>query len=880
MSELKNSWIKASLVGALVVSPVAVPAALAVEGARSIEEVVVTGSRRPGRTATESTVPVDVFDASDFAAQGTTDMNDLLRTLVPSYNVQRLPISDAASIVRPPTMRGLPSDNTLVLVNGKRWHRSAVIAELGGSLNSGSQGADTYSIPAIALKQVEVLRDGAAAQYGSDAIAGVINFQLKDDREGMTFEAKYGETYEGDGENVQMAANVGLPLGPNGFANVSLQWRDTESTSRSIQRNDAAGLIATGNTAVENPAQPWGSPQMKDDWSFFVNSGIQLTDTQELYAFGNYAQREQSNGFFYRNPNNRFLVFTGSNNLRAIMDTNLAGQTGQTSNCPAIISPGGAVAGTFNPATLPANCFSFNSQFPGGFTPTFGARLEDISGAVGVRGTFDNGLLYDFSMRLARNEVEFFLEDTINPSMGPDSPTSFDSGKYIQTEQNYNADFSYPVAVDAFHSPLNVAFGAEYRVEMFEIRLGEEASWLIGPYATQNSNFYAGGTVAMVPMATGANGFAGFSPNQAGEFERANYAAYVDLETDVIENWTVGVAARFEDFDDFGTTSNYKVSTRYQFFDNFAMRGSVSTGFRAPTPGQSNVTKVSTRTVDGVLQQAGQVPPTSAIAQLKGGSQLDPEDSFNWTLGFIWDVTGDLTITADYYNIELTDRITNTGLINITAAERAILAAAGTPLPLDLESVDFYVNGFDTTTQGIDLVATYSYDWGDLGMTSFSLAWNWNETEIDKVASRPGSTASLISRNRQLDLENFNPENRGVISINHSAGDFGFLLRASYYDDWVVGNLNSNPLGKVICSDNPNNGDRCFDGAWTFDAEVSYTMNSRYQFVVGAQNLFDTYPDKDPNRLAAGNGGNMYATSSPWGMDGGFWYLRFRVDLD
>jgi iron complex outermembrane recepter protein len=225
MSEANNSWIRVSLIGALAFSPVAVPAALAQEGASPIEEVVVTGSRRPGRTATESTVPVDVFSASDLEAQGSSDMNELLRNIVPSYNVQRLPISDAASIVRPPTMRGLPADNTLMLVNGKRWHRSAVIAELGGSLNAGSQGADTYSIPAIAIKQIEVLRDGAAAQYGSDAIAGVINYQLKDAAEGMTFEAKYGETFEGDGEATTLATNLGLPLGEDGFANVSLQWR-------------------------------------------------------------------------------------------------------------------------------------------------------------------------------------------------------------------------------------------------------------------------------------------------------------------------------------------------------------------------------------------------------------------------------------------------------------------------------------------------------------------------------------------------------------------------------------------------------------------------------------------------------------------------------
>lgn len=871
MGEQKVSFPRLTLFAALAFSPVAVPAALAQEGVTAIEEVVVTGSRRPGRTATESAVPVDVFDGSDFQAQGTSDMDDLLRNLVPSYNVQRLPISDAASITRPANLRGLPPDNTLVLVNGKRWHRGAVIAELGGSLAAGSQGPDLASIPAIAIKQVEVLRDGAAAQYGSDAIAGVINFQLKDDREGMTFEAKWGETYEGDGESLQFATNLGLPLGPNGFANLSLQWKDQDRTSRTVQRNDAAGLIATGNTAVPVPAQPWGSPELNDDWTFFVNAGIDLTDSQELYAFGHYAERKQANGFFYRNPNNRFLVFTGSDALRAIIDTDLGGQSGQTSNCPAITSPGGAVNDGFDPATLPANCFAFNAWFPGGFTPDFGAELEDISGAVGVRGSFDNGLLYDFSVRLARNEVAFFLDNTVNPSMGPESPTSFDVGKYIQTEQNYNADFSIPVAIDGLYSPLNVAFGAEYRVEMFEIRLGEPSSWEAGPYAFQNANFYSDGVTPMVPMAIGANGFAGFSPIQAGEFDRANYAVYLDLEADVVEAWTVGGALRYEDFSDFGSTTNFKLSTRFQFTPDIAARASYSTGFRAPTPGQSNVTKVSTRTVDGVLQQAGQIPPTNPIAVLLGGKQLEPEDATNWTLGFVWDVTDSLTITADYFNIEVKDRISNTGLIPITQALRDQLEASGITTARDLESVDFYVNDFDTTTQGIDLVATYAYDWGDAGFTNFTLAYNWTETELDEASD-------IISRNRRIDLENFNPENRAVLTINHSVGDFGILFRANYYDDWVVGN-NSSGGPSVECSTDPSSGDRCYDGAWIFDAEVSYTLNNRYTFIAGAQNLFDKFPDKDPNRLSPGNSGNEYTTSSPWGFDGGFWYLRFRADL-
>jgi iron complex outermembrane recepter protein len=591
MGELQNSLPRVALFAALLSSPVAVPVALAAEGAQSIEEVVVVGSRRAGRTATDSPVPVDVVTGDDFQAQGTSDMDDMLRNLLPSYNVQRLPISDAATITRPATLRGLPPDNSLVLVNGKRRHRAAVIAEIGGSLAAGSQGPDISVIPTLAIDRVEVLRDGAAAQYGSDAIAGVINFVLKEDREGITFEGKWGEYYEGDGESYKGAINIGMPLGPNGFANATFEMKSADPTNRSLQRTDAAALVATGNTDVINPAQIWGSPEIDDDYSFFLNSGIELSDSQELYAFGNYAERKVRGGFFYRNPNNRGGVFT-EGGLRAIMDTDLVGAPpGQVSTCPALTSPGGTPtnqaavdADRAALAALPANCFLFNDWFPGGFTPNFGGDVEDLSGVVGVRGNWDNGMSYDFSLSLGRNEVDFILVNTVNPSLGPDSPTEFSAGKYIQTDQNYNANFVYPIKVDGLYSDLNVAFGLEYRVETFEIRGGPQASWDAGPFAFQNVHTYSDGVTPLPAMSIGANGFAGFGPTQTGEFDRANYAAYLDLEADVTENLLLGAAVRFEDFDDFGTTTNGKLSARWQITPDFAVRGSASTGFRAPTP--------------------------------------------------------------------------------------------------------------------------------------------------------------------------------------------------------------------------------------------------------------------------------------------------------
>ena len=944
MNGSRDSLLRVALTGALLFSPVAVPAALAQDSAEAIEEVVVTGSRRAGRSATQSAVPVDVLTGEDIANQGTSDVDDMLRNLLPSYNVTRQPISDAATLTRPANLRGLPPDNTLILVNGKRWHRASVIAELGGALSAGSQGPDLSVFPGLAIQRVEVLRDGASAQYGSDAIAGVINFVLKDNPEGLTFEGKYGEFYE-DSENLkQLAANIGVPLGDNGFANATLQWNESDPTSRSVQRTDAAGLIAGGNTEVREPyAQIWGAPEINDNWAFVFNGGIEVSDNLEVYGFGNYAERKIDGGFFFRNPNNRSGVFTSGEavwdvngngindddetiDLRAIMDTANVGQGG-LSGCPATPTPGGSTFDGFNGSAYQSanpGCFIFNSLDEGGFTPQFGGNIDDISGVVGVRGSFDTGLEYDVSISLGRNQSEYYLSNTLNPSLGPASPRDFYLGKYIQTEQNYNADFVYPLELDFFYSPLNVAFGVEYRDESFEIRQGEQESWDAGDYAFQGSNglVYGGnvdydvngdGTLdtvftdglALAGMSIGANGFAGFGPSQVGQFDRSNWATYLDLETDVTEKWTVGTAIRYERFDDFGSTVNGKFSTRYAFTDDIALRGSVSSGFRAPTPGQSNVTKVSTITVNGELQQRGQIPPTNPLAVALGGQALQEEQATNYTLGAVWDITDTLSLTVDYFRIEMDDRISQTGTIDIADEDLSdypnlaaqcpgisdvpgCLQDIGVPGAADLSSVSFYTNDFETTTQGVDIIATYVHDWDRWGLTNFTAAWNYTETEVDDAGEE-------VSRERVAELENFNPENRGIFTINHMIGDFSFMTRFSYYDEWTnaadTGDDTStvNPDGSI---DNTNYNldcnvdfdadffDKCYDDQWIVDVEASYVLNERYTFTVGAQNVLDESGPKDKDNDDGDIGsGNKYDTGNPYGFDGGFWYARFRADF-
>ncbi len=580
----------------VLVAPGLTSVAQAQEGADEvIEEIITTGTRRAQRSAADSSVPIDVIRGEEFENVGSADLDEMLKTVIPSYNVDRHSISDAATLVRPATLRGLPPDNVLIMVNGKRRHRSGVIAELGGNLAEGSQGADLSAIPALAIKQAEILRDGAAAQYGSDAIAGVMNFILKDAADGMTLEARTGEFMEGDGTLLQLMGNIGLPLGDDGFINITGSWSEQDATSRSTQRTDATTLIAAGNTDIRQPyAQIWGGPEYRDNWNIFVNSAIQLTNSQEIYAFGNFGRRETEGGFYFRNPNDRSGVFT-NDSIRAVVDTNIgAGETGVTSNCPALTSPGSGSSGDpLDPAevaaddlalaNLPANCWVLNQLLPGGYTPQFGGNLIDASIVGGVRGEFDNGLLYDFSASYGRNKASFFLGNTWNPSNGPNGiiegqlQRHFDLGAYVQSENNLNVDFVLPIAMDAFASDLTFAFGAEYRDERFETIIGEEASWKAGDYAFQNvngSNTYADTTTPLPNLSIGAHGFAGFSPPQAGLWGRSNIAAYGELEADLTDSFTASVAVRYEDFESFGDTTNFKVSMRWAATDSlpFAVR--------------------------------------------------------------------------------------------------------------------------------------------------------------------------------------------------------------------------------------------------------------------------------------------------------------------
>ena len=787
-----------------------------------LEDWVIIGSRHQGgRSVRASPVPIDVLDNDELRSYGATDISSQLAKLIPSYNINEQPISDAATFIRPANLRGLPPDSTLVMINGKRRHRAAVITLLGGGISNGAHGADISTIPAIALKRIEVLRDGASAQYGSDAIAGVLNFELKDANNGGSIDTNWGQFYRGDGESLNVAANIGLPLFTDaGFANLSLEFRQAEATSRSVQRTNAQKLIARGNTHVRNPAQIWGTPEIRDDYKFFGNAGFKFNENLKVYGFGNYAERDIENGFFFRSPG------CGNDGLGCSPRTGVFVNGDRT-----LALPGGS------------GQTDFRDLFPGGFTPQFGGVLVDYSIAGGVRGKIAGDWSYDASAVHGRNKVDFFLRNTVNPQLitrGKDIPTKYTLGSHVETETSYNLDFSKPVDLAILASPLYVSFGGEYRQEEFEALEGEKDSWYV------DLKEYNGKTLAEWGYGIGANGFVGFSPDAASSNERDNWAVYLDLETNVLEDVLVGTAVRYEDYDDFKETVNGKISSLWQVSDPLAFRASFSTGFRVPTVGQANLRSITTEFSEDKLKDSLIAPVDHPIAQAAGAKSLEPEESIHLSAGIVLNL-GAADITIDYYHIEVEDRIALTP--NRTVVNN-----------LEYASVRYFANAFDTTTQGVDVVATYPMEWLN-GETLFSAIGNWTDTSIDTY-DRDIIEADSV---RLHQIEEGLPEFRFTLEAKHTQGPWQFSLRGLFYDGFYEAHTDS---PSTIIEAKPR---------WFMDTEVAYTLKGlttdkdNITLALGAKNLFDEYPSKNPH---SGRTGSKYPESSPYGFNGGFYYLR------
>ncbi len=824
--------------------PAGAAAMLDVELAVELEEqVVVVGSRGQPRSVTESPVPIDAIPFQDVVRQGATTLDYQLRTLVPSFNVATHPISDAATLVRPASLRNLAHDHTLVLVNGKRRHRSSVIAWFAG-VTDGAQGPDISTIPSIALRQVEVLRDGASAQYGSDAIAGVMNFLLKNAREGGSLEFNTGTYRAGDGDGYNIAGNVGLPLGETGFANLSFEYGNADPTNRSVQRADAATLIAAGNTHVADPAQIWGNPLVEDEVKLFGNFGHQLANRLEFYGHANYAEKKVTEGFYFRNPNNRANIYSLDEGATLLVGDRLWARTGMAGagNCPTVPivgnvpDPGGLARVAADP-----NCFTFRELAPGGFTPQFGGEVSDASVVAGLRRTVERGLTWDASASYGMHESDFFFLNTVNASLGLDTPREFDPGLYRQEEVNLNFDVSY-----AATELVNIAAGAEWRDERFTIGAGGRPSWEVGPYAAQG-------------FVSGSNGFPGFPDYTAGTWNRSNVALYGDLELrDPGDRWTLGGAVRFEHFDIFGATTNGKLSARYGLSDAVSIRGGISTGFRAPTPGQQNTLNVQTTIDPETLQlvDSANVPSTFRAAQLRGGQPLAPETSVNTTAGLVVD-TGPFTFTADYFRVELDNRLALSQTFTLEGDERALLLSEGITSAGTLKFFRFFINDFSSRTQGVDLVTTYT-PLALRGDTVFSFTLNYTHTELTEESD-------LLTPGDVLGLERGVPRTRWNVAVNQQVGRVGVLGRLHYYGAWV-----DHFDARFVRGADA----RILDGRYILDLEASIPLARDVTLSVGGQNVFDTFSQRMD--LFAEIFGLPYSQFTPWGLSGGYYYARLN----
>lgn len=843
------------------------------------KSIVVIGSRRTDRSATDSASPVDVIGSEELASQPAANMLDAVRNLVPSFFVPQNTISDASTFVRAPSLRGLGADQILVMVNGKRYNRSALVQVYSGgdtALSYGSQGADIANIPAIAIKNLQILRDGATAQYGSDAIAGVINYVLRDDT-GFDVQALWGQTYEGDGERKQIAANAGFALGDSGFVNVSAEFYDEQSTDRGATRPIALELARTQPGVVNSipnypgPAQNWGS-SAGDGYKLFLNAGLDVTDSSQFYLSLNYAHSEADQSFNYRSPISA-PVPLAVNDGTGTAATRSPGRNGSfntiyTTPCPAgnVTCPAGGFVRNGG-AT-----FSFASIYPGGFTPRFLGEVDQAYGTGGLKGENDSGLTYDLSATFARNSLSLSMTNSLSASFGPQSQTEFFFGKLIQSEQNLNLDLTYPLEA-GFASPITLSAGAEYRREQYETTVGDLQSYAAGPYARQplydlvSPGVYtpalSGTTQVVATQSPAASGYGGVSPTFAGTNSQTSYGFYVGAEADITDAFTAGVAGRWEHYDTFGSTVVGKFNAIYRVSDAVALRFTAGTGFHAPSPGQNNTQIVTTNFRGGNQVQTGTYPVTSDIAQFYGATSLSPEKSVNLGGGIVLEPADNLTVTLDAYTIKVKNRIGISQTFTVSAADLvalpslAVVGLAG--------DVNYFTNGFDTRTTGFDFVTNYrtSLAGGSLNLT---LAYNYNKSKVTDF------DPSVISAAQRFNISNLPPKHRANLSANWQIGGFSINARENYYSSWA------NQLEYP--------GQR-FGAKFVTDLDISYTIADRYTLTLGANNLFDAYPDKiapstvNPiyaltNSLADGQ---VYPRSGgPFGINGGFYYLRIGID--
>lgn len=872
--------------------------------ARVIEEIVTIGTRRRERAAVDTAVPVDVFSAEEVSSVNSSDLIEVINAIVPSFAARRHPISDGASFIRPTHMRGLDTHHTLVLMNGKRRHRSALM-QVGGF---GAHGTDIGVIPSIAIESMEVLRDGAAAQYGSDAIAGVINFNLKQADSGAELRARQGRYGEGDGDEFTVEGNIGFPLPNGGFLNLSGQYSDSAPTSRSepydltIAGSGQTPLEATlsqatldgvtyygpdaltyryspdgevlqaalgsdgvpddldsrfahsfanvgGNRRFRSPAQIWGQPDRRQ-LLIAANSALPLSDSLELHGFATWGDKDQSGGFFYRRP-------------------------GVSQLLPVRLADGSI----HDPRS---------SLYPAGFTPQFSGDVTDYAITIGLRGTGWRSVDFDLSAGYGFSRIAYHIDNTLNPSLGPDTPTRFRPGALANDELAVNADFVWQWEA-GFASPVNVAFGLEYRDEGYRIEAGDPQSYEVGPFGVPDpfnleitqaevdadpdddltvvecripgfervGGLCPAGDPVNNAVPIGSNGFPGYPPGFASSRSRGSYAVYLDLAADLTDRWLVEVAGRYEDFQDFGRVAIWKAAARFRLSDGINLRGSAGSGFRAPTPGQISTTVVSTRIdANGIPRSEGIFPPEHPAAGLFGAGPLGPEHSRSFTLGLAARLFAGFRLTFDYYSIRLDDRIVMSSEFTVDPAQAARLVALGVPGANDIAQVRFFTNDVATETSGVDLVATGQFDWR-LGTTSVQAAFNFNRTKFV-------DTGKFVNAETRHDIEEGSPATRGALTLRHGWGPADVLLRARYFGEYS--NASTAALERV----------QKFSGEVLLDLEAAFTAGERYTIRIGAENILDNYPDPGEFEVCCGR---IYRSDSIMPWQGRLFYLQLGISF-
>ncbi|MBL4837606.1 MAG: TonB-dependent receptor [Kordiimonadaceae bacterium] len=798
-----------------------------------IEEIVSIGTRAKGRTAISTPVPVDVVTARAMADTGHTEVGRMLQVLAPSFNFSSSSISDGTDALRPATLRGLGPDQTLVLVNGKRRHTGAIV-HVNTSVGRGTAGVDMNAVPAAALASIEVLRDGAAAQYGSDAIAGVINLKLKENADGGEANISYGETYEGDGATFTANANMGFELGDGGFLTLTAEYRDRGATNRAglsgaVQYPllaNGGGCDAIDNTGCDPREFTFDRQNFRigdgksEQKTFVVNAQVPLSDRANFYAFGTYSDRTSETGGFYRRANEYERTVT--------------------------------------------------EIYPEGFLPLINTNIEDFSLTNGIDWQLDNGLSLDFSVSHGANTFQFIISNSANASLGVVSPTRADAGTLGISQTIFNVDAVMPFELGGRDA--SFAIGGEYRRENYTIKAGEPASYIDG--GAFNSNC-PGCDVSPLAYASGFQVFRGFTPLSEVDESRNNIAAYVDIETQLSDQWLVATAVRIEDYSDFGGKLTSKLSSRYELGKGLALRGSVSTGFRAPSMQQKFFNSISTQFVeiDGVFvaQERGTFRNDSSVARLVGIPALKEETSVGLSAGFV--VTqGALTLTVDYYHIQIDDRIGLSGSIDFS--QPGFEAIDG-----KASSGQFFVNYADTKTNGMDFVATYDVALPGDQKLKLSASGNWTATEVvagSILDSVGGVHVGQLFTPQDISItEEWQPKTRANFTANYANGNWAVVTRVGHYGAYTVCEGSCDTASNV----------QTFSAKWLADIQLNYRFpESGLKVTVGANNLFDTTPDL--NLIGQDRAGSIAGIvdsigvfqysrrSAPFGFNGGYWYVR------